>query len=433
LSAHVTQEELRAAESLPLKRRLEFVTHLLGGCPECNALTAGWYRWAWSAEPEPRVDGAVYEDAIDHAFAKFREEAKALAESETPWERANIRYLWESMALAALAHLEGIPLCNALLDWSWDLRHDNPKGMIFLAELATKTVAGLYPVTPEAVDARARAWGELANAYRVRDDFLEAERAFDKAFKLLEKGTGDPALKARLFDLHASFYGTRRQFMLAFSTLDVVHTLHLQMRDEHLAGRALITKALYAFYAGKTDWALAINREGISMIDGRRDPGLVSNALHTQILYLSHDDHCLEARRFLFQNRLQAMRGGRINELKVRWLEGRISYGLGDFPAAEIAFQEVKEGFEVGEQGLHTALCLLDLSLVWLRQGKAKEAEEAVAQAKEVFFSLQVPEVYSTVVVLKEALRLGKATVELVEDIVAWIRRWQINPDTALE
>lgn len=433
MGAHVTPEELRAAESLSSERRREVVIHLVGGCPECNALTAGWYRWAWSAVPEPPVDGAVYEDAIDRAFAKFREETSSLARSEDSLKRADIHFLWRSMALAALAPLEGLPLCDALLDWSWALRHDSPQGMIFLAELATKTAAGLDPVSPEVADAKARAWGELANAYRVKDELWEAERAFDKAFKLLEEGTGDPALKARLFDLQASFFGTRRQFMFAFSTLDVVHTLHLQRGDGHLAGRALVTKALYAFYAGKTEWALAINREGISMIDGRRDPALVSNALHNQTLYLIHDGHCLEARRFLFRHRLPALQGGRINELKVRWLEGRISYGLGDLPGAEIAFQEVKEGFEAGEQGFHTALCLLDLSLVWLRQERAGEAEEAVARAKEVFLSLQVPEVYSTVVVLKEALRLGKATVELAEDVVAWVRRWQINPDLALE
>jgi tetratricopeptide (TPR) repeat protein len=382
---------------------------------------------------EPRAGAAR---GIDRAFAKFREEAQARAQSENSMERANLHFLWRSMARAALAPREGLHLCTALLDWSWTLRHDNPKGMIFLAEVAAETAASLDPIrygSAAVADAQARALGELANAYRVKDEFVEAERAFHKAFKILERGTGDLSLKAHLFDLHASFYGARRQFMLAFSTLDVVHTLHLQMGDEHLAGRALITKALYAFYAGKTDWALAINRDGISMIDGRRDSGLASHALHNQILYLIHDDHCLDARRFLFRNRPQALRGGRINELKVRWLEGRISYGLGDLPQAEIAFQEVKEGFEATDNGFAVALSLLDLSLVWLRQERAQEAEEAVAKAKDVFFSLQVPEVYSTVVVLKEALRLGKATVELVEDIVAWIRRWQINPDTALE
>ncbi len=436
MSAHVTPEELRAAERMPLERKQEVVTHLLQGCPECRARMGGFYRWDWSVEPEPPRDGDAYDRGIDGAFAQFREKESALARSEDPLDRLQVHFLWQSLALAALAPLEGLPLCHALLDWSWSLRHDNPQGMIFLAELAAKTAAHLDPLrqgSPTVADARARAWGELANAYRVRDDFLEAERAFNKAFRLLEEGTGDLALKARLFDLHASFFGTRRQFMLAFSTLDVVHTLHLQRGDAHLAGRALVTKALYAFYAGKTEWALAINREGLSMIDGSRDAGLVSNALHNQILFLIHDGHCVEARRFLFRNRLQALKGGRINELKVRWLEGRISYGLGDLPGAEAAFQEVREGFEAEEKGFAVALSLLDLSLVWLRQGRAGEAEEAVAQATKVFFSLQVPEVYSTVVVLKEALRLEKATVELAEDVVAWIRRWEINPDTALE
>lgn len=400
VSAHVTPEELRTAERMPLERKREVFAHLLRSCPECRART------------------------------------QELLGSPDPMRQVLVQLLWREAALAALAPLEGLPLCQALLERSWALRHDDPKGMIFLAELAADTAAHLDPVLygPATVaDARARACGELANAYRVRDDFVEAGHTFDKALRFLKKGTGDPALKARLYDLQASYFGTRREFSLAFAALDVVHTLHLEMGDEHLAGRALITKALYTFYQGKTKRAMAINQEGLSMIDESRDPALVSNALHNQVLFLIHDGHCLEARRFLFRNRPQVLRGGRINELKVRWLEGRISYGLGDFPGAETAFQEVRAGFEAEEKGFHTALSLLDLSLVWLRQGRAGEAEKAVSQATEVFYALKVPEVYSTMVVLNEALRLGKATVELVEDVVNRIRRWQINPDTPLE
>jgi tetratricopeptide (TPR) repeat protein len=396
----VTPEELRAAERMPPERKREVFAHLLRGCPECRART------------------------------------QELMGSPDPLQRMLVQFLWHSAALAALAPLKGLPLCRALLERSWGLRHDDPQGMIFLAELAVKTAAGLDPArdgAPAVADARAQAWGELANAYRVRDDLIEAERAFHKAFRFLEEGTGDAALQARLHDLQASFFGTRRQFLLAFTELDMVHTLHLQRGDEHLAGRALITKALYAFYAGQTEQALAINREGLSMIDGSRDPALVSNALHNQILFLIHEGHCLKARKFLFGNRIQVLKGGRINELKVRWLEGRISYGLGDLPEAETAFQEVRAGFETTDNGFAVALCLLDLSLVWLRQGQIGKARKVVAQATKVFYALRVPEVYSTVVILRDALRLGKATVELAEDIVDKIRRWQINPETPLE
>lgn len=436
MSAHVTPEELRAAERMPLERRQDVFTHLLQGCPKCRAQMGGLYRWAWNAEPEPPMDGDVYDQAIENAFAKLREEENALARSEDPSERAQIHFLWRALALAALAPLEGLPLCQALLDWSWSLRHDNPQAMIFLAELAVKTAADLDAVhygLAGVADTQARAWGELANAYRVRDDFAEAERAFDKAFQLLEKGTGDLALKARLFDLQASFFGARRQFMLAFSALDLVHTFHLQRGEVHLAGRALLTKALYSSYAGKNEWALALNREGLSMIDESRDPDLAAHALHNQVHFLIHDGHCREARRFLSGIRPRVLKGGRINELKVRWLEGRISYGLGDLAEAAAAFQEIKDGFEAEEQGFQAALCLLDLSLVRLRQGRTGEAEEAVTQATKVFFSLQVPEVYSAALLLQETLKLEKATVELAEDAVARIRCWQIShPDMPL-
>ena len=55
-----------------------------------------------------------------------------------------------------------------------------------------------------------------------------------------------------------------------------------------------------------------------------------------------------------------------------------------------------------------------------------------MTQATKVFSSLRVPEVYNTALVLKETLKLEKATVELAEDVVARIRRWQVHPDMPL-
>src|SRR4030095_16468789 len=78
--------------------------------------------------------------------------------------------------------------------------------------------AGSAPVpSGRAGGSKTWAWGDLANAHRVANNLAEAEQAFGKAFEYLLQGTGDPYIKARLHDLHASFLGTRREFDLAFA------------------------------------------------------------------------------------------------------------------------------------------------------------------------------------------------------------------------
>jgi tetratricopeptide (TPR) repeat protein len=332
----------------------------------------------------------------------------------------------ESLAVRA-----GLGVYEALLARSWALRFDKPQEMCRLAEAAVEVAARFSPKThgtQRVADLRARAWGELANACRVADRLREAKKAFGQAFAFVQRGTGDPLLKARLLDLEASYFGTLREFASAHDRLDLVPELYRKAGEPHLAGRTFIKKAVYLAYSGNPEEALRLNREGLDFIDQKREPDLIITALHNQLSLLIDLNRFPQAQRFLFDHRPLFQSFGYVPGLKLRWLEGRISYGLEKLTSAEIALRESKAGFAQVPMDFHCALAGLDLAMTLLRQGRVDEAEKEVLAASKTFFSLQIHrEILGSVLLLKEAAEMRRLTVATLENEVRHIRRAEME------
>lgn len=332
--------------------------------------------------------------------------------------------------------LSGLAMYLALLDASWAVRYENPREMVSLARAAVEVSGKLDPRLYGAQrinDLKIRAWGELANALRVADDLDESERAFGTAFELLSHGTStdDPYLKVRLYDLHASFLGSRRRFSLAFSTLDVVFALYLDLGERHLAGRALIIKAIYALYSGHPEKALRLSEEGFPLLDKDREPELFFFAAHNKISFLVACGRFREAKKEHFRYRADFESvEGKVNHVKLRWLQAQVSAGLEEWESAEVAFLEAKDGFEAAGMSFHAALASLDLSLLWMRRGRWRDAEVLGREAADVFLALGIQrEALGCVMILKDAFKKRKATVVLLEGVVEFLRQSQIDPD----
>jgi tetratricopeptide (TPR) repeat protein len=329
--------------------------------------------------------------------------------------------------------LDGFALYEALLERSWGLRHEDPAAMVRLAGMAVR-IAGCLNARRygqlRLADLQARAWGELANAYRVADDLDEAGKAFERALEHLSRGTGDEWLQARLYDLQASYFGTRRWFVLALGALDVVHDIHQRRGDHHLAGRALISKGIYTGYQGNPGEAVALFREGLARIDEEADPDLAFTARYNQAFCQLECGQLREARATLWPLLRERGESARINRFKALWVKGRIDVGLGELERAERAFRESKTGFEETGMGFAAALVSLELALVWLNQNRPEQAWAVVSEAKQVFQRLQVHrEVLAAVMILQRSIELGKATLGLVESVVQFARQAQVHLD----
>lgn len=328
--------------------------------------------------------------------------------------------------------LNNIPLAGpgvyeALLEESWACRFESPMEMVSLAEAALEVAKDFNPRSYGAgrvFDLQARAWGEVANAYRAADCLHQARPAFSQAFDLYERGTGDSYLKARLFDLEASLFGVSREFPLAFHRLTIVSNTYLSLGETQLAGRALITKALYTSYNGQSEEALRINKEGLALINQNPDSVLFRHAIHNNLLFLVELGRYAEAKRELFKNRRHLIYKDSITALRLRWLEGRISYGLGELISAEIALREVKTGLADSLMGLHEAIASLDLAMALLSQGNVDEAESMVIESRELFVALGMySELLGTVIFLEECFRRQEVTPDLIQVTVTFLWR----------
>jgi tetratricopeptide (TPR) repeat protein len=429
VNEHITLGELEQILTGRISsERMRFaVSHLIRGCEACRAAAREW----WG--PPERTSPLAYDTALDRAL-DFLERLQRLPRHEQPRFRRALALLASGegvLAVAGAMRVGRLGVYEAFLARSWAVRYDRPWEMLHCAKVATVMAEGFNPRIyggRKVADYRARAWGELANALRVVNELGRAEEAFGRAFSLLEAGTGDPLLKARLLDLEASLLGTEREFDLALERLAILPDLYREAGAPHLASRAVINRALYTFYSGDVEEALRINTEGFALIEKERDPQLLVTATHNQLLFLVEQGRHPEANRVLFDNRPAIHRTGQIATLRLRWIEGRINYGLERFASAEEAFREVKEGFTDEKLRFSRALTGLDLAMALMQQGRMEEAEREVLESAATFRALSIHrEILGCVILLEEAFRKSTVTLRLLEGTVRRIRRKQVE------
>ena len=222
---------------------------------------------------------------------------------------------------------------------------------------------------------------------------------------------------------------------MARHRLSSLSSLYLDMGKTHLSGRAPIIQALYTFYNGEAERAVAFNEKGVGLIDRQRDPALFLLAVHNHLLFLVDLKLYPKANRILFDNRQNLIYKNRINALRLRGVEGRISYGLGNLVSAEVAFREAKDGLAEAGMSFHAALLSLELAMVLRSQERPDEALQEVVAAREIFLSFEIYREYlGSVIFLEVSFSRGEATAELIEATVAQInRKWlQVGPQRML-
>jgi tetratricopeptide (TPR) repeat protein len=324
----------------------------------------------------------------------------------------------------------GPPGFEAFLERCRALRFDDPARMADLARFATFLADRLEPRrygAKRVADLRCRAWTELANAYRVADRLPESQQALDTAAECYLAGTVHELLAVRLLDVQASVDADSRRFPEALESLDVVHAVHLRRGDRHLAGRALLKKGLYAGYGGHPEGAVPLLEEGLALVDAKRDPGLVAGAMHNLAFLLVECGRLEEAKELLQHNR--PSHGGRVDQLKVRWLEGRIEAGLGRLEPAAAILAEVCLGFQEADVQYKAALASLELAAVHLRQGRVPEARTRALEAVEVFSRIHVErESLAALLVLRDAFERRIATAALLDGVIAHMIHQEREP-----
>jgi tetratricopeptide (TPR) repeat protein len=426
---HPTPAELEgfAWNRTPADRTRAIIAHLMRGCAPCRAAFTPHFAALIGLAPPPELalspkEDAEYDAVIDRVFAAVLTRARELAsKGKTSIAATGVEELPEAPQPVE------IPQFETLLQQSWALRNENPTEMVRLAEEARELAESLgAPFKASAVaDLRCRAWVELGNAHRVADNFSAAERALGRATELYLEGTQDEVLAARLFTVQASTLGDCRRFDLAETALDLVFTIHRRRGDDHEAGRALLKKGIFAGYRGNTEQALQLVEQGLGLLDEEREPALVFLALHNQARFLLDAGQLRAARMALWKAKARGLHpGGRVIQLKVRWLEGQINAALGELERAEAAFREVKDGFLESKLVYKAALVGLELGALLLRGARTEHAAREILAAADTFMALGINrEVSASVLLLRGAAEQRIVDSGLIEYVADQLRR----------
>ncbi|MFL6262582.1 MAG: hypothetical protein ACJ76Y_23025 [Thermoanaerobaculia bacterium] len=427
---------------LPAPEAKAAVSHLLGGCERCqdelSPLATAMF--TPDAAPEPHLSGPeedAYDLAISAAFTRALTRERELAsDRETSRRKAEeiVRALRRAEAPALPDGPVSWGLCEVLLEQSRELRHTDPASMLVLANLARLAADRLDPQAhgDQRTDMQARAWAELANAYRITDDFPQAEAAMACALDLRAQGTGDPLLYARVADLNASLLCDLRRFKEAFRMLDLAYAIHRRHSDAHEVGRTLILKGLYTGYAGQPEEGLQLLVQGLPMIDRGRDSKLVFHTLHNILLFRVELGEYEAAQRQLQRMRpLYASHAAWLDLVKLHRLEAEIAAGMGDLVTAEATFQQIRQDLDDAGLVYQASLVSLDLAGVWLRQGRTAEVRGLVTEMMATFRVLGTErEALSALHLLRDALERDQATLDVVRLVSGILRRLQNEPAT---
>jgi len=432
---------------LPPDERRQMVRHLLKDCEPCRLKLASLSQVLFQAEDLKEdargIQSFSYDAALARAAnrahlyqARYRKERELLEQAldiAPPDAKEGEEVYWRPFEA-----LRGWSRVEALLRLSFEERYRDPKRMLLLALAARLAAEKLSPAElgPGLVaDFQARAWAEVGNAYRVNEQLDFAETALSHAQDLLEDGTGDCLLLARMADIEASLRIDQRHMDKAIDLLAMVCNLYRQAGHLHLAGRALIKSGITTRYDGDPREAVRLLQEGLQLIDPQRDPRLAASAKLSIVDSMVDRDAFKDAGRMLLESGLrQTFADEPLNLLKLRWVEGKVLAGLGKLGRAERTFEQVREELLLREREYDAALVGLELAAVWLRQGKTAQVRELAEETYESLRDLGVhQEAFRAVLFLREACRRQAVTVSLLRKLHGFLVRLEWNPQLRFE
>jgi tetratricopeptide (TPR) repeat protein len=292
-------------------------------------------------------------------------------------------------------------LFELLVDLSRQAVLDDPGRAEELLGLALDVVERVSPSEygPGSTEAaKARAWTWLGNAWRVRGDFRQAEKAFQTAEVFLAQSWVDPLDEALLLELKAPLRRAQGRFDEALELLAEAIAIYREVNEPHLQGRALMVNGLVLRYQGNLQGAADCFRtEAAALIP--------------------------EAKKLIEQT------GTRSDLIRLRWTEGRVAVLLERPADAEAAFLEVRESFVADERAFDAAQVSLELAALYLRQGRNEETQLLAAELIPIFQSRDVyREALAALIVFQQAAAMEQLTADLIGEIAAYLEKARANP-----
>jgi tetratricopeptide (TPR) repeat protein len=192
-------------------------------------------------------------------------------------------------------------------------------------------------------DLRARTWGYIANARRVRMDLRGSEDAFEEAFLRLAVGTSDPLELALLYDLKASLRRFQKNFEESVRLSRRAIATYRRLGETHRVGHSLVNLSIAYRFMGNPVEAISLLYQALDLIDRDFEPRLALCAFNNLVEDLATTERFMEAQRVLSRARPLYRR---FSEPRVQtcrlWVEAKIAGGLGHLDKADELLQRVQ-------------------------------------------------------------------------------------------
>lgn len=407
------------------------VEHLFAGCTACRSLTAELA--GFSGRARDHEPSSPYLEAFARARRAARERIEALrreAQNINDFVELLLKHPPQRQRLLLDNSERGKSwaLCLTLLGRSFSLRFDNPRRMVELAELALEVAARLDRTrygTSATVDLQARAAAELANAHRVDGNIEKAMQIMLGALQLLEHGSADPLLRARVYDLASSIFRQQRRFELSVLLLERSFRIYRHFGERHAAGRVLIKLAVTEGQRPDPATSLKLLCQAVELIDAERDRSLAWHVIHNMLWALADLGRYSTAEELLAESRgLCSEYGDRLDDLRLSWLEGKIAAGLGREIEAEVKLREVTLAYDRFDSPYDASLARLDLALLLAGQRRVAELKELVGDMVLRFRTLKLErEAILALVILRRSLDRPELPLTLISRVRSFLRR----------
>jgi tetratricopeptide (TPR) repeat protein len=397
VSAELCRRFLEGRVSPPERRAV--VRHLITECSECIALmgriSAESGYWLGKAGADAFVD-RDYAEAFQAAFRFASQAARRVA-----LERLHGWAHWS--ALDPLLPDERLPTIIERKDWHhWGLfwalldaahwyRTRDPEEAADIARLALEVARLLNPfeVGSEAAawDLRAGAWVVLADCLRRAGDLAGARRAIAEAWRWNEEGAGDPLDKARIYIADASYAAAIGELDIAAVVLEKAVSLYRAAGETHLHGRTLVTMARTIGYADP-DRGIAHLEAALELLNPVRAPRLEICAQHLLAEFLCAAGRPEEALAILDRVRpLYREFPDEEAQLRLHWLQGRVSLALGEAADAVAVLRQAQEEFRARDFRQDFILVSIDLAEAHVAQGETATALRVLTEVTPLLAS----------------------------------------------
>lgn len=326
-------------------------------------------------------------------------------------------------------------LLERLIDHAWEECFVDP----FAAERSAQqalhladVLNGEYYGTERIEDLRARAWGLVGNARRIRFELDDAAEAFETASIHLRQGTGDNLERAFFFELRASFLRAKRRPAEAERLLLRALRFYREVGESHRAGRILVSLSVSYEMMGTPERSIPVLHEALELIDAGREPRrLLWAAHHNLITALADSGRFMEAQRLFIQARpLYARFPDGHTQNRRHWVAGKIARGLGQIREAEGHLRAAREGFLASGFADDGTLASLELASLYAEQNRTAELKQIAQETLAIFSSRQIHrEALAALSFLQQAVMAERATQELVTGVAAFLKRLQTDPE----